>query len=61
MKTIIILLITSCFAVTAFAHANDNDIILVAGKGHETYQIIDKQKIDFSDKAVTQEALIKRI
>jgi len=36
--------------------AND-DIVLIAGKGHETYQIIGKQKFDFSDKKVAQECL----
>ena len=30
--------------------ANPNDIVLLAGKGHETYQIIGKTKIDFDDR-----------
>ncbi len=30
--------------------ANSGDIILVAGKGHEDYQVIGKEKIHFSDK-----------
>ena len=29
---------------------NDNDILLILGKGHEDYQIIDNKKIHFSDK-----------
>jgi UDP-N-acetylmuramoyl-L-alanyl-D-glutamate--2,6-diaminopimelate ligase len=29
---------------------NDNDILLILGKGHEDYQIIGKEKIHFSDK-----------
>lgn len=29
-----------------------NDILLVLGKGHETYQVIGKQKINFDDKKV---------
>lgn len=33
----------------AFEIAKESDIILIAGKGHETYQIIGNQKIDFSD------------
>jgi len=40
--------------------AAKNDIILIAGKGHETYQIIGKQKFDFSDKIIAQECLAKR-
>ena len=28
----------------------NNDILLVLGKGHETYQIIKNKKIHFSDK-----------
>ena len=30
--------------------ANQNDIVLVAGKGHEQYQIIEDKKISFCDK-----------
>ncbi len=36
-----------------------DDIVLIAGKGHETYQIIGKRKHDFSDKKVAQEYLKK--
>jgi UDP-N-acetylmuramoyl-L-alanyl-D-glutamate--2,6-diaminopimelate ligase len=35
---------------TACVMANENDIILVAGKGHETYQEINGVKLDFNDK-----------
>ncbi len=37
--------------------ADDNDIILVAGKGHETYQIIGKDVLDFDDRKVAAEAI----
>lgn len=37
---------------TAIASAKENDIVLIAGKGHEDYQIIGKEKIHFSDKEV---------
>ncbi len=36
----------------AFNHAKPNDIILIAGKGHEPYQIIGEDKNYFSDEAV---------
>lgn len=32
--------------------AKENDIILIAGKGHEEYQIIGKERIPFSDKNI---------
>jgi len=43
----------------AIKTAAKDDIVLIAGKGHETYQIIGKQKFDFSDKKVAQEYLRK--
>lgn len=41
----------------AIAHASKNDTILIAGKGHEEYQIIGREKFDFSDKKIVQEVL----
>jgi UDP-N-acetylmuramoyl-L-alanyl-D-glutamate--2,6-diaminopimelate ligase len=38
----------------AIQMANPDDVVLLAGKGHEPYQIVGTQKFDFSDK---QEAL----
>lgn len=40
----------------AVALAHPHDIILVAGKGHETYQEIKGVKYDFDDRAVLREA-----
>ena len=40
---------------TAVSFANGKDIILVAGKGHEKYQIIGDQKLHFDDKEVLSE------
>ncbi|MBX3137426.1 hypothetical protein KF707_14480 [Candidatus Obscuribacterales bacterium] len=40
--------------------ASDKDIVVVAGKGHETYQIIKGQTFDFDDKVEVQKALEKR-
>ena len=42
---------------TACQMAEENDIILIAGKGHETYQIIGKTKIDFDDFKIAKELL----
>ena len=39
---------------------NEGDVVLIAGKGHEDYQIIGTQKFPFSDVEVAEEALLKR-
>ncbi len=39
----------------ALSDAKANDIVLIAGKGHETYQILGKEKIPFDDRKVVQE------
>ncbi|QIP17472.1 UDP-N-acetylmuramoyl-L-alanyl-D-glutamate--2,6-diaminopimelate ligase [Spirosoma aureum] len=44
----------------AVSMARPHDIILVAGKGHETYQEIKGIKYDFDDHAVLQEAFSER-
>jgi UDP-N-acetylmuramoyl-L-alanyl-D-glutamate--2,6-diaminopimelate ligase len=44
----------------AIKTAGKDDIVLIAGKGHEDYQIIGKQKFPFSDKTVALECLTKR-
>jgi UDP-N-acetylmuramoyl-L-alanyl-D-glutamate--2,6-diaminopimelate ligase len=38
--------------------AKQHDIILVAGKGHETYQEIQGVRNDFDDRKTIQELLI---
>ncbi|MBF4691601.1 UDP-N-acetylmuramoyl-L-alanyl-D-glutamate--2,6-diaminopimelate ligase [Fusibacter ferrireducens] len=35
--------------------AGENDVVLIAGKGHEDYQVIGKTKIHFDDKEVVQD------
>jgi UDP-N-acetylmuramoyl-L-alanyl-D-glutamate--2,6-diaminopimelate ligase len=30
-------------------------VVLVAGKGHEDYQVISKEKIHFSDREIVEE------
>ncbi len=44
----------------AVALAQPHDIILVAGKGHETYQEIKGVKYDFDDRVVLKEAFAER-
>ncbi|GAU78688.1 UDP-N-acetylmuramoyl-L-alanyl-D-glutamate--2,6-diaminopimelate ligase [Fusibacter sp. 3D3] len=39
----------------ALSLASENDVVLIAGKGHEDYQIIGKTKIHFDDKEVVQD------
>jgi len=39
----------------AYRRATTNDVILVAGKGHEDYQIIGDQKYSFSDRDVAMQ------
>ena len=41
----------------AVEEAQRDDIVVVAGKGHEEYQIIGEEKIPFSDREVVTEAL----
>ncbi len=41
----------------AFKHANPKDIILIAGKGHETYQIIGTEKHYFSDQDICRKLI----
>jgi UDP-N-acetylmuramoyl-L-alanyl-D-glutamate--2,6-diaminopimelate ligase len=43
---------------TAVQNASEGDVILIAGKGHETYQIIGKQVHDFDDRLVAEEAIM---
>jgi len=42
---------------TACQLAQPNDIILIAGKGHETYQEINNERFDFDDYKIVQEFL----
>jgi len=39
----------------ALNHAAKNDLVLIAGKGHEDYQIVGTQKRDFSDRACVEQ------
>ena len=44
----------------AVLNAKPGDVVLLAGKGHETYQILASGKIDFDDREVAREALQER-
>lgn len=45
----------------AIEHAEPIDMVLVAGKGHESHQIVGDQRLAFSDAAVVQHALQERV
>ena len=44
----------------AAREARDGDVIVVAGKGHETYQIVGAERRDFDDRVVLRDALTLR-
>ena len=44
----------------AVLNARSGDTVLVAGKGHENYQLVGKNKLDFSDVSCAAEALRER-
>jgi UDP-N-acetylmuramoyl-L-alanyl-D-glutamate--2,6-diaminopimelate ligase len=44
----------------AISEARANDLVLIAGKGHEDYQIIGREVFHFDDKEVAREALARR-
>lgn len=45
----------------AIGEASVNDVVLVAGKGHETYQILADKTIHFDDREVVRSALKARL
>lgn len=44
----------------AIRQAQEGDVVLIAGKGHETYQIIGGNVIEFDDRAVARAAVRER-
>ena len=44
----------------AIMKANKNEIILIAGKGHESYQKIGDETLEFSDHKISKRSLIRR-
>ena len=43
----------------AIQKAKPNDVVIIAGKGHETYQIVGNDKFHFDDREIAREALEK--
>jgi UDP-N-acetylmuramoyl-L-alanyl-D-glutamate--2,6-diaminopimelate ligase len=44
----------------AIAEARDGDTVVIAGKGHEDYQIVGTETRHFDDREVAREALLAR-
>jgi UDP-N-acetylmuramoyl-L-alanyl-D-glutamate--2,6-diaminopimelate ligase len=44
----------------AINNAGSDDIVLIAGKGHENYQVIGDETIPFSDSGIAKECLAAR-
>lgn len=44
----------------AIENAKENDVLLIAGKGHEDYQIIGDMKIHFDDKEIAEKYLLEK-
>ncbi len=45
----------------AIAIAQPNDLVIIAGKGHETYQIVGEEKFHFDDREIAAEALARKL
>jgi len=45
---------------TAIQMAEKGDVIVIAGKGHEDYQIIGERKIHFDDREVARDIILKK-
>ena len=42
----------------AIHSARPDDLIVIAGKGHEDYQIIGNQRLDFDDRVIARNAIV---
>ena len=43
----------------AIKEAQSDDMVLIAGKGHEDYQLIGSRRLDFDDRQVAREAIVR--
>ena len=46
---------------TAILQAQPGDAVLIAGKGHEDYQILGTEKVHFDDREQARAALLERL
>jgi UDP-N-acetylmuramoyl-L-alanyl-D-glutamate--2,6-diaminopimelate ligase len=44
----------------SIAEAADDDVVVIAGKGHEPYQVVGDQVVHFDDREEAERALKKR-
>ena len=47
--------------ITAISMARKGDIVLLAGKGHENYQILNDKMVHFNDKEVAEDFIRKQL
>jgi UDP-N-acetylmuramoyl-L-alanyl-D-glutamate--2,6-diaminopimelate ligase len=45
----------------AINQSEDNDVVILAGKGHETYQILQTETIKFDDREEARNAILNRL
>ena len=45
--------------IKALEESKTGDIVVLAGKGHEAYQLVGKEKLPFSEKEIVQEFIKK--
>lgn len=45
----------------AINQAKENDLVIIAGKGHEDYQILKDRTIHFDDREVAREVMLERV
>jgi UDP-N-acetylmuramoyl-L-alanyl-D-glutamate--2,6-diaminopimelate ligase len=45
----------------AISSARSSDVVLICGKGHETYQILGSETVHFDDREVAKEILESRL
>ena len=59
-RDVITIVDRSCAIAHAIANADPADVVLIAGKGHESYQTVGAEKLPFSDLAHARAELARR-